>query len=117
MRCPVPFAAAGAEEEPPSERKRTFEFCELTEDGEIEECAVVAEEDLPALLGFEEAARVLNDPMSSELFFGRTENASEDGDAEEKFTLAEWPVDGRSRALASFEFFQPLCSSGAGCLE
>ena len=96
QRCPVPVAAASAEEPLEQTKKRTFEFCELDENGEIEECAVVAEEELPALLGFEEAARVLNDPMSSELFFGRKESlsddASESGDAEEKFTLAEWSV-------------------------
>ena len=54
-----------------SAKKRTFEFCAVDESGEIESCELVAEDDLPMLLGLEQTARVLSDPMASELFFGK----------------------------------------------
>jgi hypothetical protein len=58
----------------------------------------VAEDDLPLMLGLEQTARVLSDPMASELFFGKRAEAdpaaadSTDSKAklEQVFTLAEY---------------------------
>jgi len=71
--------------------KRTFELCYLDDDGEIEECEVIDEDALPNILSIEQASRVLNDPLASQLFFGnRAGTADEVGEVENVFTLAEW---------------------------
>jgi len=79
-------------------KKRTFEFCSVDDAGEIESCELVAEDDLPLMLGLEQTARVLSDPMASELFFGKRAVADPDAadspdsraKLEQVFTLAEY---------------------------
>lgn len=77
--------------------KATVELCMVNDDFEIEECEVMMREDLPKVLGFAQAAKVLNDPMSANVVFGKRvvddSASSKDGTkVGEVFTLADWRV-------------------------
>jgi len=88
-RCPAAVGLDGGG----GKTRRTFELCAMNDDGEIDECEVVSEGDLPRLLGEEKAVRVLNDPASAELFFGKrvvTKAPGKGARDDAKFTLTEW---------------------------
>ena len=59
---PLPRAPNGG-------KRRVFEICKLDENGEIDECSVYEEEDLPAVVGIDRATTMLSDPDGAELFF------------------------------------------------
>ena len=63
--------------------------------------AQVAEEDLTSLLGLEQTARVLSDPMASELFFGKLTAAGKDQDQASGDT--DTPEETRTRTRATLE--------------
>jgi len=84
-------------EEAAQPQKPTVELCMVNDDFEIEECEVMMREDLPKVLGFAQAAKVMNDPMSANVVFGKrvadeTANSKEGSKVGEVFTLADWQV-------------------------
>lgn len=70
-------------------QQRIFEICNLDQNGEIDECNVIYEEDLPESVGLEKAAQIINDPQESNLFFDMPSESEEES---RLLTFAEWRV-------------------------
>jgi len=67
-------------------------------DFEIEECEIIERDDLPTILGFEQAAKVLSDPVSHEVIFGKRSSETTEctgtgtGGVAELYTIADWKM-------------------------